>query len=418
MEQQKGLMRVERERGSVIVAVAVLLPLLCGCLGMVLDIGSLYYRNRLIQTAADAGAIAAAQELKRSNYFDITSTGREQSGENGFDTSNSTINVNRPPTSGTFVGDSNFVEVEIDNNASNFFMKALGFDSTQVSARAVAGLVPGGSGCIYVLDNSADKAVEVSSGSTIQADDCCVQVNSNSSNALSVTSGSSLTADCINVVGDYEDGGGTIDPEPSTGGDPASDPLADLAPPDDTGPCDYTDFTLSSQTATLSPGIYCGGLAVESGSDATLLEGNYILRGKGLKVSSDSSIEGTGISFYNTSGSGYDYEAISIESGSDARLSAPSTGDRQGVLFFQDRDVPSGYDNKIESGSTSWFEGALYFPTQHVMFHSNTPGVGGAAWTMIVAATLEVSSGTDLGLGWDFASSAVPSPIKRVSLVE
>ena len=50
------MMRVKGESGSVVVAVAVLLPLLCGSLGLVLDIGSLYYRNRLIQTAADAGA--------------------------------------------------------------------------------------------------------------------------------------------------------------------------------------------------------------------------------------------------------------------------------------------------------------------------------------------------------------------------
>ncbi len=413
------MMRVKRESGSVVVALAVLLPLLCGCLGMVLVIGYLYYRNRLIQTAADAGALEAGQELKRKNYSDITPAGREQSGENGFDTNNnSTINVNRPPSSGTFAGDSNFVEVVVNNNASNFFMRALGYDYTQVSARAVAGLVPGGSGCIYVLDNSANKALEVTSGSSIQADDCCVLVNSNSSNALSVTSGSNLTADCINVVGDYDDGGGTISPEPSTEGDPLPDPLEDLAPPDDTGPCDHTEFTLSGQTATLSPGIYCGGLSVESGSDATLQEGNYILRGKGLKVSSNSSIEGTGVSFYNTSGSGYGYEAISIESGSEARLSAPSTGSMEGVLFFQDRDAPPGYDNNIQSGSTSWFEGALYFPTQNVIFHSNTSGVGGADWTMIISATLEVSSGTNLGLGWDFANSAVPSPIKRVSLVE
>ncbi len=412
------MIRLQSERGQIIVTLALLLPMICGCLGLILDVGSLYHRKRVMQTAADAGAMAAAQELRRKRFSEVTLSGRSESAENGFDQTNSTVTVNNPPQSGPFAGDVDFVEVTVDHQADNFFMPALGFDDTTISVRAVAGLIPGGPGCIYVLDGSSSKALDISSGSSVQGEDCCVQVNSSNSEALSVTSSSTLTAQCVGVVGNYDDGGGTIDPEPETGVSPASDPLADIPPPDDTGPCDFNELKIESQVTTLSPGIYCGGISVESGSQVTFQEGTYIIRGGGLRVTSGSSIEGTGVGFYNTSGGGNGYAPIEIQSGSDARLSAPTSGPMEGFLFFQDRDAPTGSLNNIQSDSGSYFEGTLYFPTQQLRFHSNATGSQGAAWSLVVARTLEVSSGSNLQIGSDFGNSAVPSPIKRAALVE
>ena len=68
--------------------------------------------------------------------------------------------------------------------------------------------------------------------------------------------------------------------------------------------------------------------------------------------------------------------------------------------------MPEGYDNKIESNTNSWFEGTMYFPTQHLMFHSNTTATSDAEWSLIVADTLEVSSGTSVTLNADMGGKS------------
>ena len=108
---------------------------------------------------------------------------------------------------------------------------------------------------------------------------------------------------------------------------------------------------------------------------------------------------------------------IEIQSNSTVEFKAPSgTGtDFDGILFWQDRNISGDYDNKIESDTSSYYEGTLYFSTQHLMFHSNTIGENAAAWTLLVVDTLEVSSGTDVHV----ASNATGTqPILEPVLVE
>ena len=137
----------------------------------------------------------------------------------------------------------------------------------------------------------------------------------------------------------------------------------------------------------------------------------------GLNIGSNSSATGFGVSFYNTETAGYPYLPIQIQSGSHAEFTAPSgtNTDFDGILFWQDRNISGNYDNKIESDNSSYFEGTLYFPTQHLMFHSNTIGDNAAAWTLLVVDTLEVSSGTAVSVN---SNQTGTQPILEPVLVE
>ena len=57
------LARIRSERGQAFVFVAVILTGLIGMSALVVDVGSWYRADRKLQTAADAGALAGAQEL-------------------------------------------------------------------------------------------------------------------------------------------------------------------------------------------------------------------------------------------------------------------------------------------------------------------------------------------------------------------
>ncbi len=400
--------QVKKQSGVVAIVMALMLPVLIGILGIVVDLGFAFQYKRTMQTAADAAALAGAHSIYRNETSDVTINALYDAGKNGFDGSRGeTRTVNLPPLSGDFAGQDDFVEVLISEQLGTFFMPVLGINNMTVSARAVAGARVDSAGCVYVLSGDASKALEVSSGSELIANSCKVKVSScNDPEALSVTSSSEIQAVDIDVCGSVDCSGSTCDPTPNTGEcdgspcDDGEDPLGGLTQPTVPGGCpneDFIDFKTSSEGTPGSPvqiyeGTYCNGISIESGSYVHFNSGTYFLKGGGLNIDSASVATGDSVTFYNTEGGGYDFKPFEIQSGSHVEFSAQqgsSYGDLDGMLFWQDRYISGDWDNKIESNTSSFFEGTIYIPTQHVMFHSNTSGEGGAAWTAIVSDTLE-----------------------------
>ncbi len=407
------------ESGIIALVTALMLPILLGMLGLIIDLGMAYQHKRFMQTAAAAGALGAAHSL----LADETETTIEtdalyDAAMNNFDgTRGETRSVNIPPTGGDFEGDENFIEVVISQDLATYFMPVLGINQMTVSARAVAGFGTG-AGCIYVLNGTAEKAMEVSSGTEMTAENCTVKVSSCANEALNVTSLSELNASDIDVCGGVNDSGGLITPDPDTGRCDGRkcldgvDPLAHLQQPTVPSTCDHTEFATStegtpSEPVQIYPGTFCGGISIESTSHVNFNPGIYYLKGgkvAGLNIGSGSSATGFGVTFYNTDyNSDYPFMPIQIASGSNAQFTATTGTDTvfDKMLFWQDRDVVGEYDNKIESDTGSYYEGILYFPTQHLMFHSNTVGEGGGDYTISISDTLEVSSGTQMGMVGD-----------------
>ena len=424
--------RLKEHSGTVAIVFALLLPVLIGMLGIIIDLGYAYQYRRIMQTAADGAAMGGAYSIFRddSNQSDnIEKAALYDAAMNGFDGSNGeTRTVNFPPVGGFYAGEDGYVEVIISRQLPTYFMPVLGIYDMTISARAVAG-VTAAIGCLFVLNGTKDKALDVASASTLTALDCRVKVAScSTSNALSTTSLSTINFGDIDVCGNYEcSSGSTCNPTPDTGecdGTPCErglDPLEDLNQPVPPAGCDQTDFKVNSLGSVgtrhqIWPGTYCNGLNVESGSHVNFNPGMYYLKGGGLKIQSDSTAEGFGVTFFNTEGGGgTNYEPIFIQNNNASRFSAPDTQsdntfDR--VLFWQDRNIVGEYDNKIESNATSYFDGILYIPTQHLQFHSNTVGEGGAGYTVIIVDTLEVSSGTTVSLGLGAGGLPVPTLVE------
>ena len=77
--------------------------------------------------------------------------------------------------------------------------------------------------------------------------------------------------------------------------------LADLPAPA-VGACTHTDTVKVNSTATLNPGVYCGGIDVGSTGVVTFNPGNYILAGGGFNVNGGATVRGQNVMFYNTTG--------------------------------------------------------------------------------------------------------------------
>ncbi len=424
-------------RGAVYIWVAACMAAIVGMASLGVDMSYHYQLRSQLQHTADAAALAAVRrpadqiETQSVDETEVQNRAIEYAGKNmptaahGAVLATSDVQIGgwKSGTRSFEVGGTPTNAVRViarraavnDNAAPGFFSRVLGVDSVDISTVAVASIPA--PACLLALDPNANKALEVSSGSTLNAAGCAVHVNSNDPEALSVTSDSHVVADSVCVHGEANvSSGSDVDPDPEEGCSPLIDPLAGLPGPSYSGTV-HTDYKLNDgETWTVSPGIYRNGLIIENGSTGELQPGNYIIEDGPLYVASGATIEGSGVHFYLMG----DLATVEIESGSYATLSAPDSGPQAGMLFHQDPNAEPGGDSFVASGSQNDYEGVMYFPTQNLSVQSNSSSASSAPWTMIIANTVRFQSGSGVDLNIAFASSTVPVPsalVNRPALV-
>ena len=118
------------ERGGILVLVAVLIVVLLGVTALAVDAGDLYQNRRMVVNAADAAALAGAQELaKGGSNNEIENQATTYAGLNGALIGDITIT-------------SNTVKVDTYNEVELAFARFLGFEKMPVSATATAYVGP------------------------------------------------------------------------------------------------------------------------------------------------------------------------------------------------------------------------------------------------------------------------------------
>lgn len=387
-----------------------------GFVGLVADVGSLQAQKQRLQIAADSAALAAAQEL---SYGDSVSAGKADAATNGYTNGQNgvVVAINNPPLSGPHAGTSGYVEAIVSRPEPTFFLRVLGLSTITLQARAVSE-AGNGPNCIYVLDPSASAAMNINGNVNISTA-CGLLVDSSSSSGLSVNGNVNITASTIGVVGGYSSNGNvTFAPTPKKGIVAAADPLAYVQAPS-YGACGHTNFSLNGNNGTsgspyqMYAGVYCGGISVNGNSYLKFNAGTYVLAGGGMLINGNSTTIGTGVTFYNTTGSG-GYKAITLNGNVVLNLSAPTSGALSGILFFQDRTIASGSAPSIINGNSgSTIDGALYFPTTTLTYNGNS-SINGYS---IVVADKWIANGNS-SLKNNYTSLSNGSPIKGIVLSE
>lgn len=144
--------------GHVLVLFAILLPVLIGILGLVIDSSLMNAEFRNTQHIADAAAMAAAYD-KSQGHSDATAraTAIEYVQDyNGL--GDADVTVNRPPNSGPYAGKGGYVEVIVAQQVPIHFLTLFGNDELQtVRATGVAGFEPATAGiAVMALDQDPE----------------------------------------------------------------------------------------------------------------------------------------------------------------------------------------------------------------------------------------------------------------------
>ena len=124
-----------------------------------------------------------------------------------------------------------------------------------------------------------------------------------------------------------------------------------------------------------------------------------------MDVSGSTSLSGTGVTFYNTQSAGHSYGKISFSGSSSISLTAPTSGSWEAMLLVDDRSAPNNNTLSMTGSSTLLLEGVVYFPNQPVKI----TGSSGAAYTILICDTLDVSGSSTVGA--DYSSLAHGNPI-------
>jgi hypothetical protein len=307
----------EKRPGAVAALVAICLIAIVSVVAIALDGGLLLDNHRRVQTAADAAALAAADDLFNNfninNGLDPSSAAKNSAlsnaAANGFDNDGSTsvVTVNIPPLSGNFVGKAGYAEVIIQYKQARDFSGIFGSGKMPVTSRAVACGIPGNIG-ILILDQHLQGALEIRGNVSIQNNG---QLYSNSDNttpndsasqgatgSVYVGSSATVTAGGINVYNslsvagavNYTNGGGL-----QYFTQLMTDPLANVTEPSTTGLPNKGSVTVSG--GTLQPGLY-QNITINGGT-VTMAPGIYYIDNGGSLNLNAGTLQGTGVMIVN-----------------------------------------------------------------------------------------------------------------------
>ena len=410
------------DSGQALVLTAVFMTMLMGVMSLAIDVGYAHYRERQLQTAADAAALAAALELGNCNKTvcaNMKTAAARALIEDGITTATITPTSNCSPSTSTGLAmyinvspcvlgsndpnnnNTNMAEVVLTEPQNTFLGALFGFKTLNLMARSEAGdayiQLGGGGYCIWA------NGIVFNSNAYLNLTNCGIYDNGNlqsntNENVIAsdflyygTWSPNNCNKTCTWTLGDSET-------QPTHTTTQQANPLASqYSTPPAKPSTAYTNVVLNSNTGpnVLGPGYYQGDLNINSNVTVDLTPGLYYFDGS-LNVNSNSILEcttctgGQGVTLYFNTGH------LQANSNSTLQLTAASTnsatnGALPNMLLW---GGSSAANMEIDSNSQSYLTGIVYLPTQTLTLNSNA-GVtmnGQSVYTVLVVNNLLFNS--------------------------
>jgi Flp pilus assembly protein TadG len=395
------------ETGNVAIIAALMMPVIIGFTGMGVETGYWFYKQRLLQGAADIAAYNAVVALRNAEPMGgIVPQATTDASNNGWRAANGTIQVNLPPTSGAHQN-GNSAEVIVTDNEQRLFTKMFSATPVQIYARSVATYSSSGQACMLALNKTASQAVRLWGNNATTLNGCNIMSDSFAPDAVAIGGSATVTAPCVLAVGQVSVSATlnlTTCATVTNNSAPAADPYKNLPTP----PIPNNCSNVPGGNAPIQPGRYCGGITVNG--TKTFKPGVYIIDGGTFKLNANAIVDGAGVTFYLTNGA-----TVQFNGSAHMTFSGPTNGTYSGILFFGDPTQPNAIQ-KFNGDGTSLMTGAIYFPSQQVEMNGNFTGVNGCL--QVIADTINYTGNANFGSN---CAAQGMNPVKipgGVSLVE
>jgi Flp pilus assembly protein TadG len=387
------------ESGSITMLFALTFVVAVAAAGAAIDFGLAFNQKERMQAHADTVAISTAKALT------VAGTKLDQVKSAAMAYSNGTWNHPTQLSVQITIPNRTMVEVNITQKWKYTFGTLLTDQALNLQARSVAKIVGSNTICVLALDLYSSGALSLTGNARIEANGCGAYSNSTSTSGLSSYKGSLLKAAVICSAGGVGGGSANFDPPPLQDCPALDDPLADREPPT-VGGCTQTNKAINSTFESLSPGVYCGGLKVTGSGEASLLPGVYVMKDGPLEITHTASLSGDGVGFYFTG----ERAVFLFAGGSSVNLSAPTSGAMAGLLFFEDRNAPSGRYHEIVSENARRLVGTIYLPKGNFSVSSQKPVADLSDYTAVIANKIQLNKYPVLVLNSNYGATDVPVP--------
>ena len=393
---------VSNNQGNITIIFALTLPVVLMLVGFSIDYAFASLQQKQLQNAVDAGALAAAREYNLADRNDS----ELQSVAQSTVVANLGDGVPSPKFEFSAARDDATVKLKAVLPVKSFFGEVFGLKIETVTAEAQAVVVGSTRVCVIGLDPKKAGTISLESSARLTGNGCAVYSNSSSAQSIAAKNNSRLRASLTCSAGGYTGSSLNYEPEPLTDCPAFDDPLAGRPEPHVTGGCLKTDLQIVDTIATLSPGIYCGGIHIQGASKVTLRPGIYVMDNGPLDVEDTSALIGENVGFYLKGNLG----RFKFTVGTEIELSAPEDGDMAGLLFFETRNKTAQGTHSILSNNARLLLGTIYLPKSKLVIDADAPVADQSAYTAIVAREVKLFSGPHLILNTDYSATEVPVP--------
>jgi hypothetical protein len=410
------MVKHNKRKAAVVVLIAFCLIVLLGLVAIAIDGGLILDDKQRVQAAADAAAMAAANNLFLEWQ---TNVGLDVNGDakaaavasataNGFPN----ITVNIPPLSGPFKGLPGYVEVYIEYDQKRQFSSIFGSGDIGVHARAVAqGRWVAAKIGILVLDPTAPGAATIVGGAQVTVTGVPFIDDSNAPDAATATGGGTVTASDFYIVGEPGISGSGTFIGPVEHGQPIPDPLAYLPEPDPSTMTmvDKNGIHISNGTKSISPGIYKGGITVSGQGTLNMAPGIYYMEGGGFSFTGQGSLNANGVMIVNAPTKNSD--VVNINGSGSINISPMTTGIYAGISIWQTRSSTNTIYVTGNGGST--MTGTFY--TQHGTLNVTGNGTNNTIGSQYISDLLVVNGNGAFTVDWNANAAA---RMRVINLVE
>ncbi len=403
------LRTAEGQRGNALILAGLAMPVLVGFAGLATDTIFWSLDKRQLQRSADSAAMAGVYGLAQGHDpIDSAQANLAQTNELVL---SEPATIENAPTEGGYTGDAEAVRVVLRTQRALPFSSLFMASTPTIEVSATAAKITNGNYCVISLDTSNTTGIEVTGSAAVDLN-CGMFANSRGANVVSAGGSASVRSTPVAGVGGLAASNRYLEPtELLPYSVPQPDPFADLPPPEpaDCGPKVNVQPT---QSVVLSPGCFRG---MDIKGTATLQPGVYYIDGGELSFGSQANVTGTDVTFVLTSTNAAtnpgSIATLDMNGGANIDLRAPTSGDYNGVLIYQDRRAATGVSNKINGNSSSRLQGAFYFPRQMLDFNGNsgltTDCIQLIGYRVSFSGNSSISNNCPLGAGHDFRGTIV-----------
>ncbi|NQU59497.1 MAG: pilus assembly protein [Rhodospirillales bacterium] len=439
---QKSLTRffkkaVTDQRGVIIVMFALMIPIMLGFIGLGVEVGYWYSKNRDLQAAADAAALAGGYEVYENRSTQTKTVADREAGNNGWDSTAGTSTVNNSQFNGTFptgtyttsyAADTAAVEVTLTETVqrmfSGWFMNGnLTLTAVAVATQSTSDTVA----CILALGSAnGSGALNVQGSAAVTMSGCAAASNSTNANGITTTAG--LTVDCLYSAGGVSGTATTTECASAKTYQAATvDPYLAIvtAPvPTDFDNCgsdgsnaDGGDYVGPNADDTINPGVYCDIKFSRQNKTLTMNAGTYYID-RGDLTSTGGTIDATAgvtIVFGDNTGAGACGQ-IKLTGNSNINITAPTTGNFSGMAFYSSYTCDPNKEYDITGNNNSTIVGAMYNPNGEIELGGN--GTVSGTCLQLISDTIKITGNGSIGSACDTAGTTSVSTGTIVSLVE